>query len=126
MEIKPFHIFYLILLIIILVLNFFFSFYYAEYNLEENEIILEIKNSLEGKLIYSFELKYECSSGEEILSLGKWEGFKEGCKCKDIKDEKCTKDDNNNCIKMQLEFQKINDKYICVKKSNNTYKDLMK
>ena len=124
MEIKPFHIFYLILLIIILVLNFFFSYYYATYKLEENGIILEIINSLEGKLIYSFELKNNCSSEEEILTLGEYDGFKEDCECKD---EQCLDDDSkNNCSKTQLKIQKINSNYICLKKSKKTYIDLIK
>ena len=128
MEIKPFHCFYLILAIILYVLNIVFSFKFAKYNLEENGITLEIINSLEGKLIYSFELKNNCSSEEEILSLGEYEGFKEGCKCKDKnKDEQCSDDDiENKCTKTQLKFQKINSKYICVKKSKKTYIDLIK
>ena len=128
MEIKPFHCFYLILAIILYVLNIVFSFKFAKYNLEENGITLEIINSLEGKLIYSFELKNNCSSEEEILSLGEYEGFKEGCKFKDKnKDEQCSDDDiENNCTKTQLKFQKINSKYICVKKSKDTYIDLIK
>ena len=124
MEIKPFHCFYLILAIILYVLNIIFAVYYAKYNLEENDIILEIINSLEGKLIYSFELKNNCSSEEEILSLGEYEGFNEGCKCRDKnKDEQCSDDDKeNNCTKTQFKFQKINSKYICVKKSKDTYR----
>ena len=128
MKITPFHCFYLILAIILYVLNIIFAVYYAKYNLEENGIILEIINSLEGKLIYSFELKNNCSSEEEILSLGEYEGFNEGCKCRDKnKDEKCSDDDKeNNCTKTQFKFQKINSKYICVKKSKDTYIDLIK
>ena len=128
MEIKNFYIFYLVLLIILFVLNIFFSSCYAKYKLEENGIILEIINSLEGKLIYSFELKNSCSSEEEILSLGEYDGFKEGSKCKDKnKDEQCLDDDiKNNSLKTQLKFQKINSKYICLKKSNKTYIDLIK
>ena len=88
-----------------MVLNIVFSYNYAKYNLEENGIILEIQNSLEGKLIYSFELKYKCSSEEEILSLERMEG----CKCDNkIKNEKCSDDDiNNNCIKQLLNFKKL-------------------
>ena len=128
MKITPFHCFYLILAIILYVLNIIFAVYYAKYNLEENGIILEIINSLEGKLIYSFELKNNCSSEEEILSLGEYEGFNEGCKCRDKnKDEQCSDDDKeNNCTKTQFKFQKINSKYICVKKSKDTYIDLIK
>ena len=42
--------------ILYLILNIIFSFKFAEYKLEDRAILLEIKNSLEGKLIYSFEL----------------------------------------------------------------------
>ena len=51
--------------ILYLILNIIFSFKFAEYKLEDRAILLEIKNSLEGKLIYSFELKPNCSLEEE-------------------------------------------------------------
>ena len=112
-----------------LISNAVFSFKSVIYNFEENDIFLEIKNSLEGKLIYSFKLKPNCSSEEEILTLDVGFGFKKGCKCNDnIKKGICSKDDiKNKCENTaEIEYNKINSNYICVKKSKNTYKDLMK
>ena len=126
---------YAILLVLVLgflISNIVFAFKYKKYLLDNDGIFLEIKNSFEGKLIYSFELKPNCSSEEEILPLGKWDGFKEGCKCKNkIKDGPCTDDDlGNNCKVIKAKkpriYTKINSNYICVKKSNITYIDLMK
>ena len=93
--------------------------------------MLEIKNSLNGKLIYSFELKSNCSSEEEILSLGKWDGTEKGCKCNnEIKEGECTKTDKDNKCKNidsipPKEYKIINSNYVCVKKSEKTYKQLM-
>ena len=126
---------YAILLVLVLgflISNIVFAFKYKKYLLDNDGIFLEIKNSFEGKLIYSFELKPNCSSEEEILPLGKWDGFKEGCKCKNkIKDKACSNDDlGNNCKVIKAKkpriYTKIKSNYICVKKSNITYKDLMK
>ena len=80
--------------ILYLILNAIFSFKFAEYKLEDRAILFEIKNSLEGKLIYSFEIKPYCSSEEEQLSLGKVDGFDKGCKCNNtIKKELCSEND---------------------------------
>ena len=114
------------------ILNIIFVFKYEKYKLDNDGIYLDIMNSLEGKLIYSFELKPNCSSDKEILSLGKWDGLKEGCKCKSyIKGEKCTDYDiYDKCEKIKsikaIEYKKINSNYICVTRSNKTYIDLMK
>ena len=122
----------IILVLVNVILNIVFSFKYAKYKLDENGIFLEIMNSLKGKLIYSFELKPYCSSEEEILSLGKWDGLNEGCNCKGkIQSKVCTEYDiNNKCQKIQslrpIEYKKINSNYICIRKSNSTYIDLMK
>jgi len=122
----------IVLVLGFLISNIVFAFKYKKYLLDNDGIFLEIKNSFEGKLIYSFELKPNCSSEEEILPLGKWDGFKEGCKCKNkIKDKACSNDDlGNNCKVIKAKkpriYTKINSNYICVKKSNITYIDLMK
>ena len=122
----------IVLVLGFLISNIVFAFKYKKYLLDNDGIFLEIKKSFEGKLIYSFELKPNCSSEEEILPLGKWDGFKEGCKCKNkIKDKACSNDDlGNNCKVIKAKkpriYTKINSNYICVKKSNITYKDLMK
>ena len=105
------------------ILNIIFVFKYEKYKLDNDGIYLDIMNSLEGKLIYSFELKPNCSSDKEILSLGKWDGLKEGCKCKsNIKGEKCTDYDiYDKCEKIKsikaIEYKKINSNYICVTRS---------
>ena len=122
----------IVLVLGFLISNIVFAFKYKKYLLDNDGIFLEIKNSFEGKLIYSFELKPNCSSEEEILPLGKWDGFKEGCECMgEIKDKACTDDDlGNNCKVIKAKkpriYTKINSNYICVKKSNITYIDLMK
>ena len=71
-------IFSAILIIGVFITNIVFCFKYEFYTLDESGTLLEIKNSLNGKLIYSFELKSNCSSEEEILSLGKWDGIEKG------------------------------------------------
>lgn len=120
-----------ILILGVFITNIVFGFKYEKYTLDENGIFLEIKNSLNGKLIYSFELKSNCSAGEEILSLGKWDGTKEGCKCYNkIKEGECTDDDKDDKCKdidsiPPKEYKIINSNYVCVKKSEKTYKQLM-
>ena len=77
---KAFLIIILALFIINVIVNVFFSFFYTTYELENNTIISEIENSLNGKLITSFEIKFSCNLllNEEILVLGKWPGTSEG------------------------------------------------
>jgi len=123
---------FIILFLGYLVLNIIFAFKFKKYELDNDGIFLDIMNSLKEKLIYSFELKPNCSSDQEILSLGKWDGLKEGCKCKSyIKGEICTKDEiEDKCEKIKaikpIEYKKINSNYICVTRSNKTYIGLMK
>ena len=70
----------------------------------------EVQKTMGEKLIYSFELKPYCSSAnnEEILSLGKWDGTSEGCKCKDkINDDECSEDDvKDGCQEIKSESPK--------------------
>ena len=75
-------------------------------------------------LILSFRPSQEnCSSGEENLILGHWEGSSKGCLCNDsFKEEECNKDDSEkNCSVIggnkRLDYKKINSLNICVRKS---------
>ena len=108
-------------------------------DLKENLIILEIKNNIESKLIYSFNISStECEPDEEILTLGETEGTSQGCKYNGevIKGNCPTKKKNQRYENYEkyvnipstppVSIKKINSYYICVKKSKETYKELLK
>lgn len=108
-----------------------FSFKYNKYDFEN--IINEIENSINGKLIYNLTFRDKCYSNEEKLIFGKYDGLEiEGCNCKgSIKGSGCTKDDlNNGCTKIDpiqsKYYTKINSNYICAIKSTKTYRELLK
>jgi len=116
-----------------LIVSIIFSFKYHIYDFENNLMFSELDNSLNGKLIYNLEFKYECSSDEEAVILGRYDGTIEGCKCKNvIYNYSCEKDKakKDNCDKLNpispINYKKINSKYLCAKKSSQTYLDLLK
>lgn len=126
----------LVIILGILSLGYFitsivFSFKYNEYDFDN--IINEIGNSINGKLIYNLTFRDKCYSNEEKLIFGKYDGLEvKGCNCKgSIKGSECTKDDlNNGCNTIDpiqsKYYTKINSNYICAIKSNKTYKELLK
>ena len=109
-------------------------------DLKENLIILEIKNNVESKLIYSFNISLtECEPDEEILTLGKIGGTSHGCRYNgEVKKGECPTERKKNYQRDNYEnyenipstppvsIKKINSYYICVKKSKETYKELLK
>lgn len=118
-------------MITIFILEIVFLFVYVKYNFDNNLLLSEIENNLNGKLIYSLKTKIACDADEEELVLGMWDGLKEGCFCKEtIYDEKCTEKLINQRCKIipasnPIKYLIINSKYICVKKSGPTYRDLL-
>ena len=112
--------------------NIIFSFKYSEYDFESNSLLKEIKNNLNGKLIYSLLEKKECSADEKILSpLGIWSGSKSGCYCpQSTYLHKCSDDEyKQGCINIpsypSKKYEKINGNYLCIKQSKESYKDLL-
>ena len=127
----------IIILFVILSLGYFllsiiFSFKYYKSNFEKNPFFKEIENSINGKPIISFNFKSSCSSEEEILYFGEWDGAKEGCKCQNsINPYPCSLINITiGCTNIQsiypIKYSKINSKYICIKRYNTTYRDLLK
>ena len=79
-----FGIFGCVLIFIIFIVNIIFSFAYSKYEFENNIIINEIMNSLNGALIKGFYLGIKCFSEDEMIYLGEWDGFVvDGCDCDD-------------------------------------------
>ena len=123
----------LILCMIYIIINIIFSFLYSKYELENDTIVSEIANNLNGKLITSFEFKFSCNliQNEETLVLGKWPGTFEGCECEgSITKKKCSEEDKKKgCKKIKeinpINFEIINGNLICIKRSEKTYKELL-
>ena len=115
-----------------LILSTVFSFKYYKSNFASNQIIEEIENSINGKPIISLNFKSSCSSEEEILFFGEWDGAKGGCNCKgSIKPNKCSIFNITlGCTNMRsispIKYSKINSKYICIKRYSKTYRELLK
>ena len=104
-------------------------------DLKENKIIIEIKKNIESQLIYSFNINStSCQPGEESLVLGESGGTYEGCEINgEIKNETCPKNKKKSIRIYKtisptnpIPFLKINSNYICVKKSKETYRELLK
>ena len=124
--------FLIFFMVVLFIANIIFSFKYSEYDFDNNEILSEIFNSLNGKLIYSLSIKSECSDDEEILTLGKWEGTTSGCICSKYEiykyycsDTKRRQGCNDIDSIPPKKFEIINSNYICLKKSKETYKELL-
>ena len=102
-----------------------------KYDFENNLIVQEIKNSLEGKLIYSLRPSITCESDEEELILGIWDGIIDGCDCEgSIGINKCSKEKiENNCKTIfaiePKTYTIFNSKFFCAKTSKLQYKDLL-
>lgn len=113
------------------ILIILFSFKYVEYDFDKDNIISDINNNLNERLIYSIRLSKSCNSDEEKLILGTWGGIKEGCYCnKIIMDEKCSETlIKQGCTIIPssnpIDFLMINSNFICIKKSIFSYQDLL-
>jgi hypothetical protein len=113
-------------------MNGIFGYYYTySYNLENNGIVNEIEETLNGKLIYFFKNIPECNSNEEKLILDKFDSIPEFCNCLGafMKTEKCGK--NTDVCKTidtipSNNYTMINSEHICVKKSDKRYIDFLK
>ena len=116
----------------LIICNFVYSFLYLEYNYENNLIISEFENNINGYLIESISFRKSCNGDEEILVLGEWDGTIEGCDCDGIIfKEKCSSDQiQNSCISLFANtpenYTIFNSNYICAKKSMLSYKELLK
>ena len=113
--------------------NVVFSyFFYFKYDYDNNFIISEIDNSINGKLIESIEFRKVCKGLEEKIILGIWDGTKEGCDCRGIvyKGICSDKQTSNGCIPLYsnppISYTYINSNNICAKMSELNYKELIK
>ena len=115
-----------------IIMNGIFGYYYTySYNLENNFIVNEIEETLNGKLIFSFSNSIECTSNEEKLIIDKFESIPEFCSCLGgfMKAEEC-KENTDVCKTIDEipsnNYKMINSQYICVVKSDKKYIDLLK
>ena len=113
------------------ILIVFLSFKYVDYDFDKDNVISDISNNLNERLIYSIRLSKSCNSDEEKLILGTWDGIQEGCYCnKIILNEKCSETlIKQGCIIIPssnpIDYLMINSNFICIKKSIFSYKDLL-
>ena len=111
--------------------NLIFSFLYIIYNYENNPIISEIENNLNGKLLNSIEFRKSCRGDEEKLILGMWDGTIEGCECDgNILKEKCLEEQvGQGCKSLYsndpINYTTFNSANICVKKLELNYRELL-
>jgi len=116
----------------VLVTNIVFYFEWTKYNYENNLIISEIEDNINGKLIESIYIRKSCNGDEEKLTLGVWDGTREGCDCNNILfKEKCSKDQKENgCTSLfsnePINYILFNSSYFCAKKSKLKYRELLK
>ena len=116
----------------IIISNFIFSFFSSEFHYENNLLIKEIENNINGYLIESIELRKACKGDEEKLNFGIWDGTLEGCDCEgNIFKELCSDAQiKSNCKSLYpidpINYTIFNKNYICAKKSKIKYKDLVK
>ena len=122
-----------VLLLGYLIMNGIYGYFFTfSYDLENNQIINVIEDSLNGKLIYSFRNSTECKSNEEELIIDRFEGTPEFCSCYGtyMGIGKCGENQINNCKTINSlpsnDFTMINSQHICVIKSDKSYKDLLK
>ena len=115
---------------IIISLVFYFKCY--KFNYEDNFLISEIDNSLNGNLIQSISFKETCDIEEEKLILGIWDETSEGCDCNgNILNWKCSKKQKeNDCVSLfsdpPVECVIFNSSYLCVKRLKLKYRELLK
>jgi hypothetical protein len=115
-----------------LTLSIIFSLKSYKTNFENNQFLKEIENSINGKPIISLNFKSSCSPDEEILFFGEWDGAKEGYKCQNsINPYQCSLINITvGCTSIPsiypIKYSKINSKYICIKRYNKTYRELLK
>ena len=116
----------------IIISNFIESFNYFKYDYENNEIISEINNNINGYLIESISFRKTCHGDEEKVIIGIWDGTVKGCDCDgNLFKELCTDDQIKSGCKSSYPIAPINylifnSSYICAKKSKIKYKDLIK
>ena len=122
-----------VLLVGYLIMNGIYGYFFTfSYDLENNQIINVIEDSLNGKLIYSFRNSTECKSNEEEIIIDRFEGTPEFCSCYGtyMGIGKCGENQINNCKTINSlpsnDFTMINSQHICVIKSDKSYKDLLK
>ena len=122
-----------VLLFAYLIMNCIYGYFFTfSYDLENNQIINIIEESLNGKLIYSFRNSTECKSNEEELIIDRFDGTPEFCSCYGayMGIGKCGEAQVNNCKTVNSvpsnDYTMINSQHICVIKSDKSYKDLLK
>ena len=111
-----------------LITSIVFTYYFKSYELDKS-IIPILENELNSKLIYSIRSADECSlEGEEILVLGTFDGSVPKCYCEGFIYNRTCSDIDTGCTSYMGEkkdYIKFNSKYICIKKTGLTYKELL-
>jgi hypothetical protein len=124
--------FIVIIVFAVLITNIVFYFEWKKYNYENNLIISEIEDNINGKLIESINFRKSCNGDEEKLTLGVWDGTSDGCDCGNILFKNiCSKDQKENgCTSLfsnePINYMLFNSSYICAKKSKLKYRELLK
>lgn len=113
-----------------LITSIVFTYNYKTYDGIDETISEIMKNGLNANLIYSFRSSDTCSSDEEALVLGTFDGSVPKCKCVSIYNRSCTNEEINyqGCKSYsgaKKDYTKFKNKNICAKKKDY-YKDLLK
>lgn len=123
----------LLFIVLIIITNGIFSFFiFNKYDYNNNSLLSEIDNTINGKLIESIEFRKSCHGEEEKLSFGIWDGTIEGCDCGGIVyKNKCSESQTSNgCIPLYsnppIKYTIINSHFICAKMSKFKYKEIVK
>ena len=110
--------------------NAVFTFEYKKYDFNNDSIISQIQKGLQSQFIYDFNAKAKCADNEERLNLGIWYGTYDKCNCiGKVLNRICIFDNETSCYTTRGQksryFTKFNGKEICVKRSGDTYMDLL-
>lgn len=123
----------LFLVLSLIISNVIFCFLiFSNYEYENNLLLLEIDNNINGRLIESIEFRKACYGGEEKLPFGFWDGTSEGCSCRKIVYKGlCTdKQVSNGCSALYsnppISYTMVNSNYICAKMSKYNYREILK
>lgn len=123
----------LFLVLMVIISNVIFSFLiFSNYEYENNLLLLEINDNINGRLIESIEFRKACRGEEEKLSFGFWDGTSEGCSCRRIvyKGLCSDKQVSNGCSALysnpKINYSILNSNYICATMSKYNYREILK
>lgn len=123
----------LLLIFILIISNIaFYFFIFSNYEYENNLLLSEIDNNINGRLIKSIEFRKACLGEEEKLTFGFWDGTSEGCSCRKIvyKGLCSDKQVSNHCSALYsnppISYTILNSNYICATMSKYNYREILK